>query len=74
MSTPLNCLGKQAWPELLGAKAEVAKATIERENHLVKALLVKKGYYVTHDFRCDRVWVWTNEFQSGTVVEVPRVG
>ncbi|CBI25417.3 hypothetical protein AAG906_008389 [Vitis piasezkii] len=73
MSGP-HCFGKQAWPELLGEKAEVAKETIERENPSVRARFIKQGHYRTMDYRCDRVWVWTTEGQTGVVVEVPKVG
>ncbi|KMT00378.1 hypothetical protein BVRB_9g216830 [Beta vulgaris subsp. vulgaris] len=68
----VHCPGKEVWPELLGKKAQVAKRTIEKENHLVKGVIVKQGSFVTHDYRCDRVWIWTND--AGIVVKVPHIG
>ncbi|KAK1263835.1 hypothetical protein QJS04_geneDACA009538 [Acorus gramineus] len=67
-----HCKGKTEWPELLGVWGNVAAATIEAENPHVKARIVKKGWAVTHDFRCDRVWVWVDE--DGHVFMVPRIG
>ena len=58
----------------MGEKAEVAKEKIERENPTVRARFIKQGHYRTMDYRCDRVWVWTTEGQTGVVVEVPKVG
>ncbi|RZC75312.1 hypothetical protein C5167_050790 [Papaver somniferum] len=74
-----GCSGKQEWPELLGAKPDIAKETIERENSLVRARLIEQGTYRILDFNCNRVWVWTSpKDQSGpdgvVVVEIPKVG
>ncbi|OVA05292.1 Proteinase inhibitor I13 [Macleaya cordata] len=67
--------GKQAWPELVGEKAEIAKEIIERENPSVRVRFIQQGKFRILDFRCNRVWVWTtDEHGSGFVVEVPRVG
>ncbi|KAG8382425.1 hypothetical protein BUALT_Bualt05G0075900 [Buddleja alternifolia] len=48
----INCVGiyvgKSSWPELLGALGDLAVVTIERENPLVTANIV----------RCDRVRVY----------------
>ena len=57
--------GKRSWPELVGVKGTVAEATIERENSLVNAIVVPQGSGVTADFRCDRVWVFYNNFFVG---------
>ncbi|KAK6923325.1 Proteinase inhibitor I13, potato inhibitor I [Dillenia turbinata] len=65
-----RCTGKLVWPELLGAKAEVAKEVIERENPNVTVRMVKEGSYVTHDYRCDRVWLWTTQGSTGNVVQL----
>ncbi|KAK1295899.1 hypothetical protein QJS10_CPB15g01999 [Acorus calamus] len=66
-----DCKGKSEWPELVGVQGDVAAATIEEENPLVTAEIVKKGSSVTQDFRCDRVWVWVDD---GKVYRVPRIG
>ncbi|KAK9156107.1 hypothetical protein Sjap_003587 [Stephania japonica] len=50
--------GKQAWPELLGARASVAVATIQRENRNVRPVVIQEGSFTTPDIRCDRVRVW----------------
>lgn len=67
-----ECEGKDSWPELVGAKGTEAEATIESENHLVNAVIVKEGMFVTADFRCDRVRVWVNK--RGIVTRVPVIG
>ncbi|KAK8693968.1 hypothetical protein V6N13_071534 [Hibiscus sabdariffa] len=67
-----NCPGKNSWPELVGTNGESAKATIERENRNVGAIVVRDGTIVTGDFRCDRVWVWVNS--NGRVVRAPTIG
>ncbi|KAK7268793.1 hypothetical protein RIF29_21502 [Crotalaria pallida] len=67
-----DCKGKSSWPELVGVKGTVAESTIERENHLVNAVIVLEGSFVTADFRCDRVRVWVNT--NGIVTRVPHIG
>ncbi|KAI4317968.1 hypothetical protein L6164_025788 [Bauhinia variegata] len=67
-----DCQGKSSWPELVGEQGNVAEATIERENSLVDAIIVKEGSSVTTDFRCDRVWVWVDA--NGIVSIVPIIG
>ncbi|THG00279.1 hypothetical protein TEA_026305 [Camellia sinensis var. sinensis] len=62
-------LGKAAWPELLGAEGKIAAATIERENPLVKAVIVPIEAIVIDDFVCYRVRVLVDK--SGIVVKVP---
>ncbi|KAG8389244.1 hypothetical protein BUALT_Bualt02G0208700 [Buddleja alternifolia] len=64
--------GKNSWPELVGANGEEAATVIERENRNVNAIVLKDGTPVTGDFRCDRVWVWVNDY--GVVIRTPRVG
>ncbi|KAL4199989.1 hypothetical protein AMTRI_Chr03g54120 [Amborella trichopoda] len=64
--------GKVAWPELVGAKGEKAKEIIERENHRVRAIILKDGSIVTMDYICERVRVWVDDDQI--VVRVPHVG
>ncbi|PRQ36376.1 putative proteinase inhibitor I13, potato inhibitor I [Rosa chinensis] len=68
----MRCVGKDSWPELVGAKVTEAEAKIESENDLVKVVIVKEGSYVTHDFRCNRVRVWVDK--HGTVTRVPTSG
>ncbi|XXG43554.1 hypothetical protein AAC387_Pa01g3557 [Persea americana] len=67
-----ECIGKSQWPELLRVDGEAAKTTIEEENPLVTAHIVKNGSSVITDFRCDRVWVWVDE--NGIVTKVPHIG
>lgn len=67
-----ECEGKDSWPELVGDKGKDATATIESENHLLNAVIVKEGTFVTADFRCDRVRVWVNK--RGIVTKVPIIG
>ncbi|KAL7251859.1 hypothetical protein ACSBR1_013666 [Camellia fascicularis] len=64
--------GKVSWPELLGADGETAAVTIDRENSLVKAMILPKGSPITHDFVCTRVRVFVDK--SGIVVLVPKPG
>ncbi|KAK9133753.1 hypothetical protein Scep_013281 [Stephania cephalantha] len=64
-------VGKQAWPELLGAQVSVAVATIYRENSNVRPIVVPEGSGVTKDIRCDRVRVWV---EGRIVSRVPIVG
>ncbi|GMP56132.1 hypothetical protein CsSME_00020720 [Camellia sinensis var. sinensis] len=66
------CPGKVSWPELLGADGETAAATIEKENSLVKAVILLKGSPITDDFVCTRVRVFVDK--SGIVVLVPKAG
>ncbi|XP_074306499.1 proteinase inhibitor-like [Silene latifolia] len=68
----MDCPGKNAWPELVGTNGKFAVETIERENGLVKAIVVLKGSAVTEDFRCDRVRVWVNSLDI--VYEIPVIG
>ncbi|MQM14691.1 hypothetical protein Taro_047631 [Colocasia esculenta] len=67
---------KQSWPELVGVDGMEAEATIERENPVVNAKIIKVGSTdpeVIHDiFRCDRVWVWVDE--QGLVAKTPQIG
>ncbi|KAK4390057.1 Glu S.griseus protease inhibitor [Sesamum angolense] len=67
-----ECQGKSSWPELLGQPGHVAVATIERENPLVKAIIVPPGTSVITDFRCNRVWVYVDD--NGDVNRVPVIG
>lgn len=63
--------GKGSWPELVGASGEAAAAVIERQNPNVHAIILKVGTPTTRDFRCDRVWVWVNDY--GVVVRTPII-
>ncbi|KAL6194843.1 hypothetical protein ACLB2K_035918 [Fragaria x ananassa] len=69
-----QCVGKEDWPELLGAEGTVAKETIERENSTVKAEIVLEGTIVPADLVrvCDRVRVWVDT--CGIVTRVPTIG
>ncbi|CAL8989883.1 unnamed protein product [Prunus brigantina] len=68
-----GCKGKDSWPELVGAEGKVAKATIERENPLVTALILHRGPMtpMTQDLRFDRVRVWVNT--NGIVTWIPVI-
>ncbi|KAJ0809620.1 putative proteinase inhibitor I13, potato inhibitor I [Helianthus annuus] len=66
------CEGKSSWPELVGARGDLAAATIERENPRVDAIVIREGSFVTADFRCDRVRVWVNS--NRVVVRPPVIG
>ncbi|KAL3849794.1 hypothetical protein ACJIZ3_011676 [Penstemon smallii] len=66
----LKC--KDVWPELVGARGEVAERVIEKQNPNVNAIIVPEGSVVTADFRCDRVRVWVNSL--GVVSRIPRIG
>ncbi|KAL3849795.1 hypothetical protein ACJIZ3_011677 [Penstemon smallii] len=68
----INCVSKDVWPELVGARGEVAERVIERQNPNVNAIIVREGSFVTGDFRCDRVRVWVNSL--GIVSRIPRTG
>ncbi|KAL0366245.1 UNVERIFIED_CONTAM: Wound-induced proteinase inhibitor 1 [Sesamum radiatum] len=63
---------KVEWPELLGQEGEVAKGIIMKENPLVTPVIVPNGDAVTHDFCCNRVWIWVDEKKH--VKHVPKVG
>ncbi|XP_076883705.1 inhibitor of trypsin and hageman factor-like [Bidens hawaiensis] len=63
--------GKNSWPELVGEKGEVAKATIEKENPLVYAVILE-GDSATSDFGNNRVRVWVNS--EGLVIITPVIG
>ncbi|XP_058203770.1 glu S.griseus protease inhibitor-like [Rhododendron vialii] len=67
-----SCQGKSSWPELVGAQGKTAEATIERENPLVNAQIVKEGSSVILNFDCTRVWVWVDK--DGVVTRVPIIG
>ncbi|XP_057798031.1 proteinase inhibitor [Salvia miltiorrhiza] len=67
-----SCPGKNSWPELVGKNGEDAAVVIERENRKVDAIVLKDGTPVTKDFRCDRVWVWVDDW--GIVVRTPTAG
>lgn len=67
--------GKVAWPELLGVEIYKAKEIIEGENKYVKVIIIRKGWYRTHDYLCHRVFMWTTEISPGAVViEILTVG
>ncbi|KAL1825402.1 hypothetical protein ACET3Z_012180 [Daucus carota] len=63
---------KEAWPELVGEKGDVAAAKIEKENRKVHAVVVLEGSPVTLDLNPYRVRVFVNIY--GLVVDPPRIG
>ncbi|XP_076899280.1 glu S.griseus protease inhibitor-like [Bidens hawaiensis] len=64
--------GKNSWPELVGEKGEVAKATIEKENPLVNAIIVGENNPVIGNLVSNRVWVVVNS--EGLVTKTPVIG
>ncbi|KAG6772467.1 hypothetical protein NC652_017421 [Populus alba x Populus x berolinensis] len=70
--TRVPIIGKSSWPELLGAQARVAIATIETENPYVDTQVVLEGTVVTGEFSCTRVRVWID--RNRTVTRVPIIG
>ncbi|PON31726.1 Proteinase inhibitor [Trema orientale] len=72
MASDFGCPGKNSWPELVGVNGQEAARTIDKENKNVAARVVREGTFVTQDFRCDRVWVWVNDYNI--VTRVPHVG
>lgn len=72
-AAPSNgCVGKTAWPELVGTHAKRAEKVIERENPTVDATAVPEGSAMTMDLRCDRVRILVKDFQH--VTKTPTVG
>ncbi|XP_059289802.1 trypsin inhibitor 1 isoform X3 [Lycium ferocissimum] len=70
-----SCPGvkKDAWPELLGVPAKLARGIIQKENRrLTNVPNVLNGSPVTKDLRCNRVRLFVNVL--GVVVQIPRVG
>ncbi|KAL3586671.1 hypothetical protein D5086_013538 [Populus alba] len=63
---------KSSWPELLGAQARVAIASIEAQNPYVDTQVVLEGTIVTGEFSCTRVRVWID--RNRTVTRVPIIG
>ncbi|PIM98747.1 hypothetical protein CDL12_28768 [Handroanthus impetiginosus] len=69
---PFVCPGKLSWPELVGVDAQVAVATIEKENPGVQAVIVKPYGIIPPIFSCARVVV--NVDCDYIVRRVPVVG
>ncbi|KAK1322546.1 hypothetical protein QJS10_CPA03g01050 [Acorus calamus] len=65
--------GKTEWPELVGAKATVAREIIERENPNVKVHPIRCHTPRIMNCCCNRVWLDYDDVH-GTVCAVPRVG
>ena len=68
----LLCIGKNAWPELVGKDGKEASTIIESENKYVQAIIVLDGTPVTQDYLCDRVRVWVDG--NNVVVHPPIIG
>ncbi|KAL3742828.1 hypothetical protein ACJRO7_018177 [Eucalyptus globulus] len=64
--------GKTSWPELVGQNADQAVATIQRENPVVRASIVRPGERPIGDYCCNRVFVSADN--NGKVNSVPVVG
>ncbi|KAL5726932.1 hypothetical protein ACHQM5_000174 [Ranunculus cassubicifolius] len=67
----MDCQGKSSWPELVGVDGNLAAATVERENPLVRAEIVLEGTIVPIEIMavCGRVRIWVN--RRGRVTRVP---
>ncbi|CAA2994615.1 ase inhibitor-like [Olea europaea subsp. europaea] len=63
---------KSVWPNTLGMDGKQAKKIIEKDNPLVTGVIISPGFYVSHDFCCNRVWVFVDEHHKVSVV--PKVG
>ncbi|KAK9152165.1 hypothetical protein Syun_010474 [Stephania yunnanensis] len=69
-----NNVGKQAWPELLGARVAVAVATIPRQNPNVRIDVRDEATANNPSLPaifCDRITVWV---RGGIVSRVPVIG
>ncbi|KAG1365772.1 putative proteinase inhibitor I-B [Cocos nucifera] len=69
-----GCLGKKAWPELVGKKAEVAVMTIQSENSRIDNIaVVREKPPGLHEVQCcNRVFLVVDA--ENTVVETPSIG
>lgn len=68
----MHCIGKQAWPELIGEDGKKAAEIIEKENSSVEAIVLPEDSDIPFDLRCDRVFVFVDS--KNIVVEAPSVG
>lgn len=57
---------KTSWPELVGVTAEEAERKIKEEFAGVEIQVVPPGYFVTADFKSQRVRLYVDESQKVT--------
>ena len=55
----------------MGKNGVEAAAVIEKENPYVMAIVLKEGSPVPADFRCDRVFVFVDDY--GNVISTPVI-
>ncbi|XP_020238744.1 subtilisin inhibitor CLSI-I [Cajanus cajan] len=63
---------KTSWPELVGVTAEEAEKKIKEEMSGVEIQVVPPGYFVTADFKPQRVRLYVDE--SNKVNRTPGIG
>ncbi|KAI3885868.1 hypothetical protein MKX03_008145 [Papaver bracteatum] len=62
------------WPQLVGKPAAEAKATIEREQPEVTAVIIPRNQVRIDNFCVNRVWLIVNNDSQRTVAFVPKIG
>ncbi|KAK7323375.1 hypothetical protein VNO77_26847 [Canavalia gladiata] len=67
-----NSTRKTSWPELVGVTAEEAEKKIKEEMSGVEIQVVPPGYFVTADFKPQRVRLYVDE--SNKVTRTPGIG
>ncbi|CDP14354.1 unnamed protein product [Coffea canephora] len=63
---------RKTWPELVGLTSEEAERRIKEEIPGVNVHVIPPDYFVTMDFRTDRVRIFTDS--SGKVSRAPMIG
>ena len=63
---------KTSWPELVGTTSEEAKKKIKEEMTEADIQVIPPGYFVTADFRSQRVRIYVD--QSDKVIRTPIIG
>ncbi|KAE8009085.1 hypothetical protein FH972_005539 [Carpinus fangiana] len=73
-TSPLCCAQgyKYQWPKLVGKSKQQAKAVIEKDNPLVRVVVLPPGAIGLGDFCCNRVYLYVD--RNGKTISVPRVG
>ncbi|MED6144592.1 hypothetical protein PIB30_017088 [Stylosanthes scabra] len=67
-----NCPEKTSWPELVGSTSEEAKKKIKEEMSEADIHVIPPGYFVTFDFRFQRVRIFVDE--SDKIIRTPTIG
>ncbi|KAI3934466.1 hypothetical protein MKW92_051710 [Papaver armeniacum] len=64
---------KTQWPELVGKLGDTAKEIIEKENPVLReVVIILEGSAIDEAYFTDRVRVWVDE--TNVVIRVPKVG